>query len=55
MPLNASGCQCDCHHVNTAYEGLENDIVRTKTKGYIQMLTRSHRFVVPVQARLFEV
>lgn len=40
--------------VNVAYESLKDDILRAKTQGYICMLTRSHRFVVPVQARKFE-
>ncbi|MFZ4660247.1 MAG: ATP-binding protein [Caldilineaceae bacterium] len=40
--------------MNVAYETLKDDILRTKTPGYIRMLTRSHRFVVPMQARKFE-
>ena len=40
--------------VNIAYESLKDDILRAKTVGYVRMLTRSHRFVVPVQARKFE-
>jgi len=39
--------------VNVAYESLKDDILRAKTVGYIRMLTRSHRFVVSVQARKF--
>lgn len=39
--------------VNIAYESLANDILLAKTPGYIRMLTRSHRFVVSVQARKF--
>lgn len=39
--------------VNIAYESMKEDILRAKTPGYIRMLTRSHRFVVSVQARLF--
>lgn len=39
--------------VNVAYESLKGDILQAKTPGYIRMLTRSHRFVVPVQARKF--
>lgn len=41
--------------VNVAYEGLKDDILQAKTVGYIRMLTRSHRFVVSVQARKFAV
>ena len=40
--------------MNVAYESLKDDILRAKTPGYIRMLTRSHRFVVSVQARKFE-
>lgn len=39
--------------VNVAYESLKNDILQAKTVGYIRMLTRSHRFVVSIQARKF--
>ncbi len=40
--------------VNIAYNSMKEDIMLTKTPGYIRMLTRSHRFVVPMQARKFE-
>lgn len=40
--------------VNIAYDSMKDDIMLTKTPGYIRMLTRSHRFVVPVQANKFE-
>ena len=40
-------------NVNVAYETLKEDILRAKTVGYIRMLTRSHRFAIPVQARKF--
>ena len=39
--------------LNTAYDSLRGDILCAKTPGYMRMLTRSHRFVVPVQAHLF--
>jgi hypothetical protein len=39
--------------LNVAYESLKDDILQAKTPGYIRMLTRSHRFVVSMQARLF--
>ena len=39
--------------LNVAYDNLKEDILQAKTVGYIRMLTRSHRFVVPVQARRF--
>jgi DNA helicase HerA-like ATPase len=41
--------------VNIAYNGLKDDILQSKTIGYIRMLTRSHRFVIPIQARKFEL
>lgn len=39
--------------VQVAYAGHEPDILRAKTPGYMRMLTQSHRFVIPVQARKF--
>jgi len=39
--------------VNVAYESLKDDILQAKTVGYVRLLTRSHRFVVSVQARKF--
>lgn len=36
-----------------AFEGVEQDILRAKTPGYMRMLTMSNRFVVPVQADLY--
>lgn len=41
--------------MNVSFDGLQDDILRSSTRGYIRMLTRSHRFVVPVQAKKFEV
>ncbi|NUQ98537.1 MAG: ATP-binding protein [Streptomyces sp.] len=38
-----------------AFSGVEDDIMRSRTPGYMRMLTQSHRFVIPVQARKFEV
>jgi hypothetical protein len=40
--------------VQIAFAGVEEDILRAKTPGYMRMLTMSHRFVVPVQAKKFE-
>lgn len=40
--------------MNVAYESMKDDILRAKTPGYIRMLTRSHRFVIPIQALKFE-
>jgi hypothetical protein len=39
--------------VNIAYESLASDILLAKTPGYMRMLTRSHRFVISVQAMKF--
>lgn len=39
--------------LQVAYEGLEQDILRTRTVGYMRMMTFSHRFAVPVQVPLF--
>jgi hypothetical protein len=40
--------------VQIAFQGIEDDILRAKTPGYMRMLTMSHRFVIPVQAYKFE-
>lgn len=40
--------------VQVAFGGVEDDILRAKTPGYMRMLTMSHRFVVPTQAFRFE-
>lgn len=39
--------------VNIAYDSIKNDILQAKTPGYMRMLTRSHRFVVSMQANRF--
>lgn len=40
--------------VQVAFSGSEEDILRAKTPGFMRMLTVSHRFVIPVQANLFQ-
>ncbi|HOO49682.1 MAG TPA: DUF87 domain-containing protein [Alphaproteobacteria bacterium] len=40
-------------NLNVEFENLQEDILHSKTPGYLRMLTRAHRFVVPVQARRF--
>ena len=40
--------------VNVAYESIKEDILRAKTVGFVRMLTRSHRFVVSMQALMFK-
>lgn len=40
--------------VQISFAGVEEDILRAKTPGYMRMLTMSHRFVVPIQAHRFE-
>jgi DNA helicase HerA-like ATPase len=39
--------------LQVAFAGHEPDILRTRTPGYMRMLTQAHRFVIPVQARKF--
>ena len=39
--------------VNVEFESMKDDIMRAKTPGYIRMLTKSHRFVVSMQANRF--
>lgn len=39
--------------INIAYDSIKSDILYAKTQGYMRMLTRSHRFVVPLQAKKF--
>lgn len=39
--------------LNISYQSMKDDILQAKTVGYIRMLTRSHRFVVSMQARKF--
>jgi hypothetical protein len=36
------------------YDGLQQDILKTRTPGYMRMMTFSHRFVIPVQINRFE-
>lgn len=40
--------------VQVSFAGIEEDILRAKTPGYVRMLTLSHRFIIPVQAYKFE-
>ncbi|WP_175807616.1 ATP-binding protein [Burkholderia cenocepacia] len=40
--------------VQIAFAGVEDDILKAKTPGYMRMLTMSHRYVVPTQAFRFE-
>ena len=41
-------------HLHVAFSGLDADIMQTRQPGYMRMLTRSHRFAIPVQAHLFK-
>jgi len=36
------------------FDGLQHDILYTRTPGYMRMLTFSHRFIIPVQVNKFE-
>ncbi len=40
--------------IQVAFSGIEDDIMRAKTPGYMRMLTQSHRFIIPLQAKKFE-
>jgi hypothetical protein len=40
--------------VQVAFQGVEEDIMRSKTPGFMRMLTMSHRFIIPLQALKFE-
>ena len=40
--------------IQIAFEGIEDDILKAKTPGYMRMLTMSHRFIIPIQAHKFE-
>jgi len=39
--------------VNTAFENIKDDILHAQTPGYIRSLTKSHRFVISMQANRF--
>lgn len=39
--------------LNIEFVGIENEILKIKQKGYMRVLTNSHRFVVPIQIKLF--
>jgi len=39
--------------VQLAFSGCERQIMRNRTPGYMQIMTFSHRYVVPVQAHLY--
>ena len=36
------------------YDGLQDDILHTRSPGYMRAITFSHRFVIPVQVNKFE-
>lgn len=36
-----------------AFDGVEEDILRARTPGFMRMLTMSNRFVIPVQTKLY--
>ena len=36
------------------FDGLQHDILHTRTPGYMRIITFSHRFVIPVQVNKFE-
>lgn len=51
--LSSSGETRSLSQLQNAFEGLEQEIMRSKTPGYMRMLTQSHRFVIPFQADLY--
>lgn len=40
--------------MQVAFSGVEDDILRSRTPGYMRILTMSNRFIIPVQAKLYE-
>lgn len=40
-------------NLNVEFIGVEHDILKNKQKGYMRVLTNSHRFVIPIQINLF--
>ena len=40
--------------VQVAFQGCESQIMRSRTPGFMQMLTHSHRYVVPVQMWIYD-
>jgi len=40
--------------LQVSFDGIEQDILRAKTPGFMRMLTMSNRFVVPTQAKLYK-
>lgn len=36
------------------FDGVEEDILRARTPGYMRMLTMSNRYVIPLQAKLYQ-
>ena len=52
--LSSSGETNALTKTQIAFAGVEEDIMRSRTPGYMRMLTMSNRFVVPVQADLYD-
>ena len=40
---------------NIFFEGYQRDILKAKTVGYLRIITHSHRFVIPVQIKKFDL
>ena len=38
---------------NLFFKNFERDILKAKTVGYLRIITRSHRYVIPVQIKKF--
>lgn len=41
--------------LQSTFKGLEEDIKKCRTPGYMRILTTSHRFIIPVQVKKFEL
>ncbi|UXH80270.1 helicase HerA domain-containing protein [Roseateles amylovorans] len=40
--------------VQYAFKGMENDIMRSRSPGYMRVLTASHRYPIPIQANRYD-
>jgi hypothetical protein len=40
-------------NLNVEFIGAENDILKIKQKGFMRVLTNSHRFVIPIQIKIY--
>ncbi|MEG2931789.1 MAG: hypothetical protein RR825_08370, partial [Ruthenibacterium sp.] len=52
--ISAPGELQTINKLQEAFSGCEQGILRHRTPGYMRMLTKSHRFVIPVQMHLYD-